>query len=243
MQIPLKYIASGTNSKREEIFYPKTAATVPENFTPDGLHFKVLTPLFYSSVVRYAHITEYIYSEELLHDDKQRTFWTSDPQALLQLLGEKQISDANPTHLRYSSWMSSLQWATLRYLRRSPRSSSTKEVLQRSEPLKGSVYSDIRAFRLSALDRFVVSNCKDSQAEEYRIAVSTLLLSDYIAFGVPELIDALDLCIRLLLCYTFVDTMVQWVHTLFSRCIFMTASSILLSCNAVHIWWLFKSIL
>ncbi|MCJ1387982.1 hypothetical protein MMC18_000825 [Xylographa bjoerkii] len=243
MQMPLKYIAAGTDSKREEIFYPKLATTVPEKFTPDGLQFKVLTPLFYSSIVRFAHIAEFIHSEELLCDDKKRTFWTSDAQKLLQLLGEKQILGLDTTNLSYSNWMSRIQWATLRHLRRSPRYSTTKEVPQGKNVLRGSAYHDIRSFRLSALDQFVLSSCNHSQMEEYRIAVSTLLLSDYVAFGVPELIDAFDLCIRLLLCYVFVDTAVDWVRTLFSRCIFMTFSGVILSCNAVHVWWLFKRML
>ncbi|MCJ1402915.1 hypothetical protein MMC11_006136 [Xylographa trunciseda] len=243
MKMPLKYISAGTDSRREEIFYPISIPTVPERFTPDGLQFKILTPLFYSSVVRFAHIAEFIYSEELLHDEKKRTFWTSDPQKLLQLLSEEQTMDSNTTNLSPNSWMSRTKWATLRHLRRSPQYSNPKEVLQGSEPRKGSAYRDIRSFRLSALDQFVLSNCKRSQAEKYRIAVSALLFSDSFAFGVPELIDAFDLCFRLLLCYVFVGTAVDWVRTLFSPCIFMTVSDILISCNLIHVWWLFKSIL
>ena len=243
MQIPLKYISAGVNSQREEIFYSKSIATVPEKFTPDVLQFKVLTPLFYSSVVRFAHISEFIYSEEFRHDDKQRTFWTSDPQKLLKILGEKQIPEPNRSSPHSSNWMSQVHWATLRLLRRSPQYSIPKEDLQSLESLDASAYHDIRSFRLSALDQFVLSSCKRSQAEEYRIAVNTLLLSDYVAFGIPELLDAFDWCIRLLFCYVFVDFAVDWMHTLFSPCIFMTLSDALVSCNLMHIWWLVKSML
>ncbi|MCJ1382076.1 hypothetical protein MMC17_005188 [Xylographa soralifera] len=243
IQMPLKYIAAGADSRREEIFYPKSIATVPEKFTPDGLQFKVLTPLFYSSVVRFAHISEFIYSEEFRHDDKLRTFWTSDPQKLLQLLGKKQILDSNRANPCFSGWRSQIQWAILRLLRRSPHNSASKEVEQGPELLKASASRDIRSFRLSTLDQFVLSSCKRLQAEQYRIAVSTLLLSDYLAFGNPELIDAFDWCIRLLFCYAFVDTAVDWVRTLSSPCIFMTASGTLVSCNLIHIWWLVESML
>ena len=243
MQVPLKYIAAGVDSKREEIFYPKAIATVPEKFTPDGLQFKVLTPLFYSSVVRFAHISEFIYSEELRHDDKQRTFWTSDPQKLLKLLGEKQIPDSNRGNPQSSKWISRAQWTVLRLLCRSPQRRAPKEVLQSPESLDDSAYHDIRSFRLSALDHFVLSSCEHLQAEEYRIAVTTLLLSDYVAFGIPELIDGFDWCLRLLSCYIFVDCVVDWVRTLFSPCIFTIVSGTLVSCNLMHIWWLVKSVL
>ena len=243
MRLPLKYTSAGSGSKREETFYPESIATVPDKFKTDGIQFKVLTPLFYSSVVRFAHVSEFIYSEELRHDDKQRTFWTSDPRKLIQLLGEKQIVESSRSNPHADNWWSQVHWAILRLLRRSPQHSVLKEVPQRPESLGFPAYHDIRSFRLSALDQFVLSSCKRSQAEEYRTAVSTLLLSDYITFGNPELIDAFDWCIRLLFCYVFVDTMVDWVHTLFSPCIFMRVSDTLLSSNLIHIWWLVKSML
>ncbi|MCJ1438104.1 hypothetical protein MMC27_007491 [Xylographa pallens] len=243
MQMPLKYTSAGTGSKREEIFYPESIATVPEKFTPDGIQFKVLTPLFYSSVVRSAHISDFIYTEELRRDDKQRTFWTSDPQKLRELLGEKQIADSNRSNPHSGIWMRQVPWVLLRFLRSWSQYSVPKEVLQNPDSLDPLAYHDIRTIRLSALDEYVRSNCKRLQTEEYRKAVSTLLLSDYIAFGNPELIDAFDWCIRLLFCYVFVDTAVDWVHSLFSPCIFMRMSDILVSCNLIHIWWFVKSLL
>ncbi|MCJ1287839.1 hypothetical protein MMC26_007191 [Xylographa opegraphella] len=243
VQIPLKYVAAGVDSKREEIFYPKSITTVSEKFAPDGLQFKVLTPLFYSSVARFARISEFIYSEELRHNDKQRTFWTSDPQKLLEILGEKQIPDSDRSNPLSSNWMSQIYWAILRLLRRSPQYSVPESVLQSTRSLDDSANHDTRSFRLSTLDQFVLLSCKHSQSEEYRTAVSTLLLSDYVTFGIPELIDAFDWCIRSFLCYVSVDFISNWMRTLFSPCIFITVSDALVSCNLLHFWWLVKSML
>lgn len=237
----LEYVASGTNCKRKETFYPPSNTVSLENPLPGELELKVLTPLFYSTIARYSHITE-IFSAEMLHcDNKQRTFWTSDPEKLLRLFSEKHISELEDG-AKVTSQKTPIRWSVLRFLRRSPQPRVSPSESQTPHP-RGTIYQDIRSFRLSALDQFVLRQCNVRQSRAYRRAVTMLLLSDYIAFGISELISALDVCMRLLLCYLCVDTALHWWQSLFSPCLSMLRRDVLLSCNAIHIWWLLKMLL
>ncbi|MCJ1471394.1 hypothetical protein MMC13_000033 [Lambiella insularis] len=234
----LKYIASGSDCVREGMLHPASNTVAKEKPNPDTFELKVLTPLFYSTVVRYAHISEFLSSEMLHCDDKQRTFWTSDPEKLLQLLSEKleyeAVQDTGQANQQIP-----IQWSALRLLRRSPPARVSLTRPHTPAPRTSTPY-DIRSFRLSALDEFVLQHCDFRKARAYRRAVTTLLLSDYIVFGIPEVIDALDLCVRLLLCYLCVDKLVDWWQSFFSPCFFMQKADVLLFCNAIHIWWLLK---
>ena len=247
---PVKYISLGSKRSREEVFFPKTSQAESIHVPVDPkserspIEFKVLTPLFYDRIVRYAHIAEFLSSEILQQDDKNRTFWTSEPDTLLHVFAEKQKQnlDLNGTVLKQLDWLDRLRWTLLKTLRYSPQKSTLDHTVAGRQST--TMRSDIRRFALSPLDKFVIENCEPTHAREYRRAVSTLLASAYIAFGITELLDALDWLVRFGLCYLSVQTWRRFFpprgHPPLDGISFTTT---VLYCNGLHLWWLFKSFL
>ena len=208
----MKYIASGTSCKRIETFLGKhlgnfnlrtTDSEASSNHPGSTLEFKVLTPLFYSRLTRYTHITEFLSDEILQNDDSNRTFWTNDSQNFLELM-HYMPKDANPEVMKRSKLglLDRIRWTAFRKLRVSPRAPKQNSSIADSSSLRVT-QSDIRRFMFSSLDQFVMDHCAAPEARLYRRAAGTILLSDRIAFGFVELLSLVDILIRLALCYMF----------------------------------------
>ncbi|CAL8577600.1 hypothetical protein XPA_003424 [Xanthoria parietina] len=107
------YISSSTSSPTLEILYPTTTESQSQ---PKGIvELKITTPLFFSRLARYSHISEFLSNEILTNDEKDRTFYTSHPEILLQLFESSATLLRPPTH--HSSLPNRLRWRFLHWLR------------------------------------------------------------------------------------------------------------------------------
>ena len=241
LAVPLKYVTPCVDCQTEELFYPMSFSAIATKGTQNSgpshstIDFKVLSPLFYSRIVRFAHMAEFLSAELLQYDEKDRTIWVSDPKSVLQIfhVNEQQVK-SNTESTRQLSWLDSIRWTVLRCLRRPPLSPKSRD--------PALAQSDIRRFPLSPLDQFVRHRCEAPQAPKYRQAVTALLASDYVALGVPEIFDVVDRIVRMGLCYFFVTTAADWLQAFRSDSFHLVYLSILERCNLVHLWWFLKSL-
>ncbi|KAL8716710.1 MAG: hypothetical protein Q9225_005980 [Loekoesia sp. 1 TL-2023] len=201
LEYPLKYISPIPSSSNEEILTPESL-TLCQSSQQEPVVLKITTPLFYARVTRYSHISEFLSNEILMNDDKDRTFYVSHPRPLLQLFDEESVigisADTLPKSLdsRKSSIYDRLSWRFLLWLRNYNRHPSK----QQQSPNQ----IDIRHFGFSQLDHFAMHHESQSQAAQYRNVVTKILLSDVLAFGYPDILDAVGYGFRVLFSYLFV---------------------------------------
>lgn len=193
---PLCYISSIPSSSASETLYPESADS--SNPSKEVVDFKITTPLFFARLARYSHISEFLSNEILTDDDKDRTFYTSHPRILLQLFKD------SPNILRPSSehflLSNGLRWRFLQWL----RSHRSQKVVQSDVNKQQHVKSDIRRLSFSELDSFAMSFESPSGKAKYVRATTKILLSDIVAFGYPEILDAVDHVLKVLASYVVV---------------------------------------
>ncbi|KAL8947311.1 MAG: hypothetical protein Q9222_006398, partial [Ikaeria aurantiellina] len=152
---PLKYTTSSSipGSPSSSIFSPPPHNPHPNHSDQnDPTDLKITTPPFYSRLARYTHITEFLSSELLADDDKDRTFHISDPQALLQLLssgGEGEPKESSI--LATLPTIDRLRWQFLYFLR-THRYRRHRHHISKSQHQE----EDIRHLGFSALDIFAM---------------------------------------------------------------------------------------
>ena len=136
-------------------------------------------------------LTPLFYTELALHSDPS-TFIT----LTMEQPSERQTCYASPidevpTFLEYDpfaripsdeSHLTSLRWVFLRLLRRQSN---------------------------HALDHFVRSTLSESLADDYRRAVASLLLSSWLTFGIPEILDGIVALFKAALCWLCLEAV--WV--------------------------------
>ncbi|KAL9575956.1 MAG: hypothetical protein Q9212_007524, partial [Teloschistes hypoglaucus] len=185
-----------------ETFTSKTSTSTVDPEKDETIVFKPTTPLFYSRFVRYSHISEFLSSELLSDDDKDRTFWVSHPQLFLQLFErskktsvgvlpvEEEDDDEDGEEGSSSSILSRCGWQLLHFLRNHrPQPPSVNNTTTTNNNNNQEKKSDIRAFILSPLDHYAKYHLPPSQSTGYRKVVTKILLSDVVAFGYPEVVD------------------------------------------------------
>ena len=249
LQLPVKYTAA--MSSFPETIYPAhiQRSNQPPSVGPsaEALVVKITSPLFYSQLVRHSHITDFITSALLTVPAESQTFYVSDPQLFLKLfdIGSKapRLKEILLPHLAVDS----LRWRFLHWLRDfSPRALATSTSAHITRTIQ-----DIRPFPLPMLDEFAQRSNNKDMANSYRKAVVRLLVSDMVTFGQPAILDAIDWLIRIVLCYTFVQslhssilqvaTTDDWTQgDFYPRADSMKA---LLGCAGVHVWWALKEAL
>lgn len=245
----MKYVASGTDCPREEVFIPASLQTgTSQADSSEAVTIKILSPAFYTRFVQYAHPSELIDNELLAGEEEERTFWVSDLEVTSQLFGKtKKIESAKKPseHLR---GLDRARWAILKNLRTSPKNHS-QNTSSKSTVHPTARATDIRTMPLSPLDKFVISHCTSADVRQYGRVVSKLLLSDLIAFGLPNILDLGDLLIRLVLCNLAVYDIRETFKSNFRSAISLSdhllsipAELALLVCsyNSLHIWALIR---
>ncbi|KAL8955554.1 MAG: hypothetical protein Q9193_006641, partial [Seirophora villosa] len=178
LEQPIKYISPIPSSPTEETFTSKhTTSTGSE-----PIEFKVTTPLFYARLARHAYISEFLSNEILTADDnKDRTFHVSHPRHFVHLFEEKEAAEETSAlrqPLDYIRPLERAQWTFLHWLRRHCSKSTARS------------QTDIRHLNFSPLDTFAMRHEPPEQAARYRRAVQKMLLSDVLACGYPEVLDA-----------------------------------------------------
>lgn len=249
---PVKYVSAGTDCQREEVFLPASFPVVTNTAGGlDAITFKVLTPAFYTRFVQYAHPSELIDNELLAGEEKNRTFWISSLEPMSQLFGKPKNTESVKEPFAYLTSLDRTRWLFLKNLRTSPKRQSQGELTKPGvQPIANA--TDIRMMPLSPLDNFVLGHCTSADTRQYRRIVTKVLVSNYIAFGFPEILDLGDLLFRLLLC----SITIQGIGGTLTQNPLSAASSdshspseifelAILACysNSLHIWALVKSFL
>ncbi|KAL8652731.1 MAG: hypothetical protein Q9210_002507 [Variospora velana] len=198
----IKYISPIPSSTTAEIFTPKHTTSTEEPSQPQTIEFKITTPLFYARLARYTLISEFLFSEILKDDDKDRTFYVSHPRPFLQLFEESEtnsLDQPTSTPKRLLSWRF-LHWLRSHHYHHQPSSPQPHS----SPSSSSSQMTDIRYLGFSQLDRFAMRHESSDQAARYRRTVTKMLLSDIVGFGHPEMLDAVGYVTRVMLSYVFV---------------------------------------
>lgn len=221
-------------------------------FTPNALRdssntqqcpvtFKVTSPLFYAQIARCASILVYIKTALSKPDPGAATFHTSRPDLLAKLfeespsvlnlfamwpwwkiiLSDKHAMALDSPSLAPASSLGRLRWVLVHLFRRLP---------SRSHP-----------YALSDLDAYAVHlpSTDAPKVRAYRKAALKMLLSDYVAFGMPAVIDAALWTIKIWLCWLCVrsfDGLVGLCNG--HRQLTVTeVGKVVIGCMGVHLWW------
>ncbi|KAL8852252.1 MAG: hypothetical protein Q9221_002854 [Calogaya cf. arnoldii] len=192
----LRYVSFNPSSPTSETLYPQTAEF--QSQSKGVMEFRITTPLFFARLARYSHISEFLSNEILANDDKDRTFYTSHPQILLQLFEDASTLLRPPTD--HSLLSNRLSWRFLRWLRK-----RRPYQVQSCENQQLHVKIDIRHLSFSELDSFAMIHESPPGKAKYIRAVTKILISDIMAFGYPELLDALAYGLKILASYVIVD--------------------------------------
>ena len=204
--------------------------------------FKITTPLFYTQIARCTSISECIKTALSNPDTQTATFYTSHPDLVIQLfkntpsadvilkmqprskvaLADRKAISSDTTSFAPCSLLNSIRWIPIRFLRRF------------QSPHDRHSLSDLDAY---AVGRSSTANAP--QARAYRKAVFKILLSDYVAYGVPAVIDAALWIIRIWLCWLSVRSFDGLVELCGERGRLggMEIGKILVGCLGVHAWW------
>lgn len=179
--VAVKYIPSGISDLGKELMLSPSAKTGSEGM--EEVEFKVLTPAFYTRFVSYAHDLEALFSELR----ESCTIWISRPDLLPKLLFKKPQNA-----LEARSPLDYVFFEAIRYLRRRPEQivrPLTSSQTPARPPTNTSV-TDIRDFRISSMDAFILSQEDKEVRRRYRGLVLRLFIADRFALGLVPLVDA-----------------------------------------------------
>ncbi len=228
----------------EDIF---TERTREKSETQISITFKITSPLFYAQVVRYRSVLEYIKNALSNTDPKTATFHASDPDLLNKIfqrspslfnfpkmwpwcnaaLADKNATLPDASNLARTSPVNRLRWVPIFFFRRVPFPSHYSSLSD----------LDACALRLSSTDA--------ATGRTYRKAVFKILLSDYVAFGMPAVIDAALWIFRMWLCWLCVlsfDGLVGLCNGVNSLSV-TEVGKVLMGCLGVHLWWGLRELL
>lgn len=182
--LAVKYIPSGVAENNKELIL--SPAAKKGSGPIEELEFKVLTPVFYARFVQYAHDLEAMFGELR----ESHTVWISRPDLLPKFIFKKQ----SPA-VQLSNPIDFVSFKAIQYLRRRPERIERPMTWPSSsagESKAASTHSviDIRDFRISSMDGYVLEHETAGNKASYRGAVLKLLLAERIAFGLAPLLDA-----------------------------------------------------
>ncbi|POS80424.1 hypothetical protein DHEL01_v201189 [Diaporthe helianthi] len=191
--VALKYVPGGLGDSGRELMLSPAAKDKPgADF--EEIEFKVLTPVFYTRFVFYAHDLEALFSELR----ESCTIWVSRPDILPRLLFKKPAPALEARGLIDFAY-----FEAIRYLRRRPetivRPLTSSQTLQESSPTAA---VDIRDFRISSMDAFILQQEDGNMRKRYRNLVLGIFVAHRLAFGSTLLIDAALIVLRTWLAWT-----------------------------------------
>ncbi|OLN85958.1 hypothetical protein CCHL11_05433 [Colletotrichum chlorophyti] len=191
--LAVRYVPGGVDADAapDETMLSPSAKKNPKR--AEHLDFKVLTPAFYTRFVHYAHDLEAICCE--FQDNC--TIWVSRPDLLPSLVLKK---PAPP--LRTTNVLDFLYFRAIRALRQRPERIERPLTSAAAPPGEdgragasvGKV--DIRDFRISPMDGFVLSHADARTRGSYRSLVLRTFLAGRFALGSLELLGLLHFIVR-----------------------------------------------
>lgn len=177
------------------------------NIVPSRLELRVLTPVFYSRFIHYAHTSEAFDRECIFTDKRNRTVWISNPEMLSLLLPKSKVPPPEEEARGIKrNQLEELRWALLRKLR-CPLPEPAYPVTPRSPSFD---IDDIRTLPFSDLDIFARSRHGRFIAGLYRRAVTRVFLAQRVALGFVEVVDGIDLLLRILICFLGLRMLLLW---------------------------------
>lgn len=191
--VVVKYVPSGVADSGGELMLSPTAKTGLD--VVEEMEFKILTPAFYTRFVFYAHDLEALFSELR----ESCTIWVSRPDLLPKLLFKKPT-----TALEVRSPWDYVLFEAIRYLRRRPDKISRPLTSGQApvQPSTSTTLVDIREFRISSMDSFILRQANANTRRQYRGLVLKLFIADRLAFGSLLLVDTVFVLLQTWLAWT-----------------------------------------
>ncbi|KAH6985951.1 hypothetical protein BKA56DRAFT_670171 [Ilyonectria sp. MPI-CAGE-AT-0026] len=180
--IVIRYIPSGISGPAEEIFGSPSSTEALK--TAEHAEIKILTPVFYSRFVHYAHDFEAMFSELA----ESHTVWVDKPELLPKIFLKK----AAPP-LQASNLVDYLCFQLIKNLRCRPQKIERPLTSAVTSSPSTHTMTDIRGFRISSMDAYVLGQDDVRLKKEYRSAVSRLFIADRFAVGSTELLGLMEL--------------------------------------------------
>lgn len=180
--IALTYVPSGTSDSAKELML-SPCAKAKQDDSIEKVEFKALTPEFYTRFAFYAHDLEALFSELR----ESCTIWVSRPDLLPKLLFRKPTAA-----LEVRGPMDYLYFGAIRYLRRRPER-IMRPLTSSQPPPRSSTHTvavDIRDFRNSPMDAFMLRQEDAKMRKRYRSLVLKLLVAERFALGGLLLVEA-----------------------------------------------------
>lgn len=179
--LTVKYVPSGIRESGEETFISFKAPRQSEQ--AQSMEIRILTPVFYSRFVRFAHDFEAMFSELA----ENHTIWVDKPELLPKLFLKQQ-----PPPLHVSRFADFVYFKLIQKLRRRPaRIVRPMTSADRAKPMTNA--EDVRSFRISPMDAFVLGHSSKETRGSYRSLLVRIFVADRLFFGMTEIIYALEL--------------------------------------------------
>ena len=197
----VRYIASGIASSPTAVFTSPTWRGAASGC--ETLELRVLTPVFYTRFVHYAHDFEAIFTELA----ENSTVWVNEPKLLPDLFlkkGSPPIHSTNPSDYMLSRLMRSLR----RRPPTIPRVSTSAD-----PPTEVPLTVDIRDFRMSSMDAYMFE-CGDGRLKEtYLWTLVRLFIADRYLMGSVELLNTAILLFRIGIAWGAASSLTHVIQT------------------------------
>lgn len=254
----MKYYGALSQYQSEGIFLPKTSRDL--SHATGVLEFRVLSPSFYSAFVKDAQPNKVFDAELFCSNEEGRTIWVSDPD-LLRLVFQSwtgykghAVGGLEESRMnRVERW----KWSALLILRGPTENECEVQNYNETYPRpQNETGRKKRSLAFSMMDLAVLRRCQPKQANNYRRAVTRVLLAERITFGITSMLDLADAVARLYLAWSAASTllkvfapvlksgMASW-RELFLPNADADANALrnTLLCNSLHIWAYAKTLL
>ena len=184
--ITVTYTPSGIPDASEETF--RSVASADKSGPGDHVHIKILTPAFYTRFIGYAHDFEAIFCELA----ESCTIWADKPDLLPKIFLKKP-----PPPLHTSSVLDFILSKIVKRLRQRPpaikrpmtSAEAAATTTTTTTPPRRTV--DIRLFRMSAMDAFVLGQENSGLARTYQATAIQVFAAQRFFFGHMEAVRTL----------------------------------------------------
>ncbi|KAK3685903.1 hypothetical protein B0T22DRAFT_429924 [Podospora appendiculata] len=188
--LAVKYISAGLSPNKQDDAAELMLSPAARDAAgaAEELEIKVLTPVFYSRFVHYAHDLEAFFCEL----NESCTVWVSRQDLLPKFVLKK----PSPT-LNLSSLTDFACFKIIQRLRTRPERIQ-RPLTSSAAAVKKPATVDIRDFRISSMDGYVLAHEAPRAKAAYKSCVLTLFLADRIALGMVPLLGAQRLVLHVM---------------------------------------------
>ncbi|OAA71419.1 hypothetical protein ISF_01970 [Cordyceps fumosorosea ARSEF 2679] len=200
--IRVRYVPSGistaTTATEDLVFASKTASTASSSAC--DAEIRVLTPVFYARFVHYAHDLEGLFNELA----ESCTVAVDRPDVLPRIFLKAGLP---PSPLHSSGIGEYVAFKLIQTLRRTPEPIRRPKTSAEAGAPSSRKPVDIRGFRISPMDAYVLEHGGDALKSEYRSAVTREFLADRFFLGSLEIMAVAEFLVRAGIAYAFVSAL------------------------------------